>query len=183
MPVENFDDYVTVGEENLGVAIDLFVEDKSYIGALILAVTAYELFDRAMSKAGGKGILRWEFDSRQYIDPSAPAMSYANFKHLEQRERHAAVHGPENRGKPGPMQSAKEAAEIAIIRAQTNARVLERPRTAADKKFEAWTMERYAPFPQTYQVQEPGGADGEAGGPKKTGNRSRLNRSRKPGLS
>jgi hypothetical protein len=156
MPLENLDDYVAVGDENLGVAIDLFVEGKSYIGALILAVAAHDLFDRAIKKAAKKaakkasegageevgptGILDWEFATRQYIDPAAPAMSYCDFKRFEQRERHAAVHGPERQNKLRPMRSAKEAAELAIMRAQTNARVLERPRTAADEKFHSWMM-------------------------------------------
>ena len=156
MPLENLDDYLAVGDENLGVAIDLFVEGKSYIGALILAVAAHDLFDRAIKKAAKKagkeageegeevgptGILDWEFEVRQYIDPSAPAMSYDDFKRLEQRERHAAVHGPDERqNKPRTMRSVREAAELSIIRAQTNARVLERPRTSADDKFQAWQM-------------------------------------------
>jgi hypothetical protein len=149
MPLENFDNYVAVAEENLDVAVDLFIEGKSYIGALILAVAATTLFDRAITKSGGKAILHWEFDSIQHIDPSAPPMSYASFRHSEQRERNAAEHGSENRGTPHPMRSAKEAAVVAIERALTNARILGRPRTAADGKFEAWMMEQVAPFPRT----------------------------------
>jgi hypothetical protein len=50
MPLEQLDDYVAVGVEQLNVAIDLFVADVSYISALVLAVAAEEQFARAIQK-------------------------------------------------------------------------------------------------------------------------------------
>jgi hypothetical protein len=158
MPLEQLEDYIAAGVEQLKVAIDLFVGDISYISALVLAVAAEEqfkcaIYSRARKKDGGgqedgEEALRSIFEISKHLDPSVHTMTYDYFRKTELRERRAAVHGPDSHGaqdKQQAMRPLRHAAEAAIQRALLNARELGLARSEANEQFEHWYMWNVAP--------------------------------------
>jgi hypothetical protein len=92
-----------VGLEQLTTAVDLFIEGKSYISAITLAVAADNIFQRALKKGGQTDVLRWEFELFDQIGLTLrhpdEEKRFRDFRKLKLVERDFANHGPDNRDK------------------------------------------------------------------------------------
>lgn len=147
--IQNTEDYIAAAQEQLDVAIELFLAHRSYIAAVALATSAESLLERALG--GKETALQWEFSLVEpylpyfnIIDPDTPVRTrFEAFRRFKRRERDFANHGPDNRkahlgtGRP----SLHDAAHEAIDRAILNAERLNLPSTEAMSDYAQWFQE------------------------------------------
>ena len=158
--LENLEDPVAIAVEQLDVAIELFLDRRSYIAALNLAVAAETLFEQGLKD--DETALKWEFnliDKQERVWPffsiysnSLPEKErLAAFREFKRRERNIANHGPSKKPNKkiarlraqqrASRPSLKDAAEEAIERACSNASRLGIPASEAVRQYEHWFYE------------------------------------------
>ena len=151
MPLEKIEDPIAVGLEQLTVAIDLFIQERSYVSAITLAIAAENIFERALKEKSQSGVLRWEFEFFDQIGQTFPHADenkrFAEFRSSKMIERNFANHGPDNRNPSSLIRPPQEVAEEAIDRALTNLHCLGLPRPPAADRFQAWMLENVVGFP------------------------------------
>jgi hypothetical protein len=153
--LDTLDDLIKVAIEELDVAIELFLSERSFVAVVALAAAAESLFANRLKSIGQETALDWEFaliDNQEIVWPFFRIYDVSlgvkkrreHFQEFKLRERHFVNHGPDNHHKERRTQqraqrpSLKDVAEEAIDRACWNASRLGIPRSDAVRRYEDW---------------------------------------------
>jgi len=85
---------IDLATEQLDVALQLFLDKRSYVSALSLAGAAEEIFGKALDHQGKEHSLKYKFDAIapiHHVLNGAP-LAWRNFADDENRARNAAKH-------------------------------------------------------------------------------------------
>jgi hypothetical protein len=150
-------DPLAAAREQLEVAIDLFLSEKSYISALTLAGAACGVFETHLKVRGEKSMVDVSFEAMDYTQQLAPWFGdvkhslpkHERFKAFRKRqdlERNLFKHGPDKRHdnryqRPRMHLELQDAAYKMILRADVDRESLGVPETSNCDSFHEWFYE------------------------------------------
>jgi hypothetical protein len=144
---------IDVAREQLDVAIELFLSQRSYVSAIVLAGSAEEIFARLLPR--GENAIDAEFRTIDELERIYPVFGIYDCKAAEKERREGfaefkrrmlnfAKHGPEKRkskiwpGQKVQPPSIETIAQETIIRASENGGKLGIPESESLKRFDEW---------------------------------------------
>jgi len=117
-----------LAQEQLDVALDLFLENKSYASSITLAGAAEEIFGKELLRQGKTPVLDWKFDQMGVVHQllhGAP-LERKHFVKEENRIRNSLKHF-DDKDNPQITVDIEDAACWILVRACENALILGMP--------------------------------------------------------
>lgn len=126
--------------EQLQVALDLFLDGKSYVSSLTLAGAAEEILGKLAASSGKGSLLKEELEMANYLQKIWPGgeTRWKDFIKDKNATRNSAKHLSEERAVTVDFE---EAASRMLVRALANRRLLELPTLGREHEFDGWFYE------------------------------------------
>lgn len=141
MPSETYDQ-IALAAEQLDVALEIFLSQRSYVSALTLAGAAEEILGHALKRAGGQNAVQYAYEgsTATHRFTHGRELEWKVFVDAENYARNAAKHVRRDEATTVDI-DLQRAAMWMIVRACTNFDRLDLERTDRMREFDNWFCE------------------------------------------